>query len=929
MKIQGARGWSRILAIAASSRPASKNSPETAAFRRIRSRDIAVAVILGLVSLIIYNANLRSITAADTYAARYLPFSILKNQTLALDPILDIVAQGRKPPSTQGLSGTAHWIAKVRGDRYVSKYPVVVPVILSPFYLPATFYLSKAGPDPLLFDRVARIMEKVCASIIAAASVAILYLLLRRRTDERWAVLLSLLYAFGTTTWVISSQALWTHGLAQLLVVSTMFLLTGPSSTVRVLLAGLLCGLIAANRQPDAILAAGLGFYGLWWAGRLRPLFILSGMVPVALTVAYNLVLVGNLAGAYAILVQPDNFNDSVVGGIAGLLASPTRGLFVFSPFLLFIPVFVRRIASEPTGRWLTLAVSCAMVVQLVLYSMIDWRQGMSWGPRWLTDMLPMLIWMLPPIVKGLSRIGLCAFALASIAAISVQAIGAFWYTGVADIPIITAVGPDRMRPAWNIKNASFVAELGHPAVGADLTVHLRGNIDAVTLLNTGSSRQIEVAGWALTDSHSPSDVSLLIDGVPVAGTQDFLARPDVEQALGEKDPAGWRISVPIDTLSPGEHLVATLVRATKGGEPRLLKQTTFEVPTDTEPLQDVTGLPSAAKRARQMLERHQHSDGYWLTTFTSGTRYEEPQPELNTYLNAIMIDVAAPVADISGMSNMLASAGSYLTAQIEADGLVRYHGRPDAPTIGTLGCAITPDSDDTALAWRVAPAPRRSLLQPALSKMKQYRRPDGLYRTWLAPQDQYRCLNPGLDANPADLGIQMHVFLLLEEADKPAAQALCAALTKKTGDDDIWVYYADTPLMIILRQAELENAGCSLQIASEQLRTGIAGQDIWIQAARALNRVQAEPGSRETYERVSNVLETIAADNFSLMETTPPLLYHNDLTASVERFYWSQDFGYALWLRLYFENERMRSRLACGPDKMANQQDALDQTCD
>jgi hypothetical protein len=40
-----------------------------------------------------------------------------------------------------------------------------------------------------------------------------------------------------------------------------------------------------------------------------------------------------------------------------------------------------------------------------------------------------------------------------------------------------------------------------------------------------------------------------------------------------------------------------------------------------------------------------------------------------------------------------------------------------------------------------------------------------------------------------------------------------------------------------------------------------------------------------------------------------PPLLYHNDLTASVPRFYWSEEFGYALWLRLYFENERARSR--------------------
>jgi len=52
-------------------------------------------------------------------------------------------------------------------------------------------------------------------------------------------------------------------------------------------------------------------------------------------------------------------------------------------------------------------------------------------------------------------------------------------------------------------------------------------------------------------------------------------------------------------------------------------------------------------------------------------------------------------------------------------------------------------------------------------------------------------------------------------------------------------------------------------------------------------------------------VLGTISADDFALARRSPPLLYHNDLSASVSRFYWSEDFGLAVWLRLHFENER------------------------
>ena len=196
---------------------------------------------------------------------------------------------------------------------------------------------------------------------------------------------------------------------------------------------------------------------------------------------------------------------------------------------------------------------------------------------------------------------------------------------------------------------------------------------------------------------------------------------------------------------------------------------------------------------------------------------------------------------------------------------------------------------------------------------MTRFRRPDGLYRTWLAPRDKYQCLDPGHDPNPADAGIQMHVFLFLRQVDEPAADALCAALSRKAGDDDIWAYYAGAPIMITLRLADLKRAGCSPRFPQARLRTEIPGQALWAHAATELGQLEDHVGSSITYQQNRELLKDIAADDFSLLSRDPPLLYHNDQTASVKRFYWSQDFGLALWLRLYFENERMRARLACG----------------
>jgi hypothetical protein len=270
----------------------------------------------------------------------------------------------------------------------------------------------------------------------------------------------------------------------------------------------------------------------------------------------------------------------------------------------------------------------------------------------------------------------------------------------------------------------------------------------------------------------------------------------------------------------------------------------------------------------------------------------------MNTYLTALLIDLLDPLAGAAGLDGLgdsVRRARRHLTAQIEAGGLVRYHGRPDAPGIGTLGCAITPDADDTALVWRIAPDPDRRRLPAALATLDRYRTGEGLYRTWLAPRAAYQCLDPGSDPDPADLGIQMHVLLLLAQAQPPAGRALCAALRPVVDQDRVWVYYRKAPLVPILRLNDLRRAGCDLALPETRMRTEVPDQEIWVSVARQLGSA-ADDATRATAQAL---LRRLAQDDFALLRKNPPLLYHNDLTATVPRYYWSEDAGYALWLRL------------------------------
>jgi hypothetical protein len=322
-------------------------------------------------------------------------------------------------------------------------------------------------------------------------------------------------------------------------------------------------------------------------------------------------------------------------------------------------------------------------------------------------------------------------------------------------------------------------------------------------------------------------------------------------------------------------------------------------------PLAQDADLGAAARDAAGLLESHQQPAGFWLTAYTAAPRYANARQEMNTFLTAMMVDLLDPVAAAAGLGESVARARAHLGNQIEASGLVRYHGRPDGPTIPSLGCAITPDADDTALAWRLAGGARRELLPTALAVLAQYRTGEGLYRTWLAPRERYQCIDPGKDPNPTDAGIQMHVFLLLAQAEPPAARALCGALGRALGDERLWVYYQMAPLVPLLRQADLRQAGCTLRLPEGRLRTPVSGQETWLAAGRLLDRLRSADGPVPASTETLDLMRSLAQASFSTVRRNPPLLYHNDRTASAQRFYWSEDFGYALWLRLYVENAR------------------------
>jgi hypothetical protein len=419
----------------------------------LRSRpELVRALVLFLVAFAVYNANLRGIAMGESRATRFLPFALLRTGTLDLDSF---------EPHVTGLSPKSYWAREIDG-RLVSMYPVVTPLLVTPLYIPAAVYLERTG-----WQRVglaAEIMEKVAASFVAALSVGLMYLLLRRRAPLGNALLLTVAYAFGTNTWATSSQALWQHGPAQLLLIGALLAATGERTPGRLALCGLCCGLLAANRPPDALLALAVTAF-LWVEipeKRRLAAFLLPAAAAGVAVASYNVAVFGQPLGGYPLLMRPGFFQHSVLEGIAGLFVSPGKGLFVFSPFLLVLLArpFVR---GAPEDRRLTLCLAAGSAALVFLLARADWRGGYCYGPRFLTDLLPVFVWLLIPVVAWQGRPGRAwrpVFVAAVLVSMVPQAIGVFFYPfGRSDL-VLAGNAANNWRP----ENAQFLLELAQSA---------------------------------------------------------------------------------------------------------------------------------------------------------------------------------------------------------------------------------------------------------------------------------------------------------------------------------------------------------------------------------------------------------------------------------------------------------------------------------
>jgi hypothetical protein len=393
----------------------------------IAARDRWIAAAIVGVLLLVYNANGREIGSYDSQPTKFAARELLLRGTLTLSHVV-----GATPAYSERMA-----FVLARDGRYRSAYSPVPAIAAAAISYPLVRLHLLDLKSPLAPNRIA----VIGASVLTALAVGLLFLTARQRTPRRTAILLALGLGLGTGLWSAVSRTLWQHETAifGLAIAMAAFASTDARLNLRQAAWTGIGLALAGTARPQLAPMIAVILAGVWARAPGRAATAATAIVggTAAILMFMNWRWFGAPLGAVSALGNANDVIHSTRGwidwrfeGLAGLLVSPSRGLLVYSPIVAVAFAGFVDAARAPWGsplRWC----AAAAIAQFLLYGSYSvWWAGHTYGPRYLLDVLPILV---PLAAAAMARIHMRPIAVAAGTAalawsIALAGTGAFFY---------------------------------------------------------------------------------------------------------------------------------------------------------------------------------------------------------------------------------------------------------------------------------------------------------------------------------------------------------------------------------------------------------------------------------------------------------------------------------------------------------------------
>ena len=352
-----------------------------------------IALIIFLLAFLVFKSS-RMHPINDSKYSMMLSQCLIEHRSFQLDHY----AIPRLPALQRGdyvQNGDIYQIEQVGSHLYYF-FPPGSSILSTPFVLLAnTFGTSTVKPDNAFNLSGETKIESLLAAFLMAVLAAIFFYMARLLLPVRYSLLVTLGGALGTQIWSTASRAMFTDTWAVLLLTIVVFSLLAYEAKKTRLHPVLLASLLAWSYlvYPSyAVHVAAISIYLLFIFNRRQLIaYVLTGLGWAGGLVVYSWHNFGQLLPNY---FRPGRLLfGKFWTALPGNLISPSRGLLIFVPAIVFVAYLLIRFRRQLPHKRLVVLSLAAVISQLIVISGFDhWWGGHSYGPRLMTASVPWLV---------------------------------------------------------------------------------------------------------------------------------------------------------------------------------------------------------------------------------------------------------------------------------------------------------------------------------------------------------------------------------------------------------------------------------------------------------------------------------------------------------------------------------------------------------
>lgn len=374
-----------------------------------RQKTITAGVAAGIFIVVLFSHFVsRNITSGDSAYSIHTAMSIIKDGNIDLDEYEEVI---------KARTNQLYTVKQLNGHYYYA-YPVGAPVLS----IPIVFLVNEVLPPlldsfpsvekyvrnrvnlqsvPIDPESIHSLVEVFIASIWIALTAICLYFVALNFVGARIALLVVFIFAFCTGAWSSASRALWPHAPSMFMLALTLLIIIRSDKKPHLIWLSSIPLAFSYIIRPTNIISVIVFTVFVFFRYRKFFLRYFSGLViPLGMHFIFSYKTYGALISP-TYMSQGFTPGPNFAEGLFGVLISPSRGLFIFSPIFLFVflGVFLK-IKKNQFATYDNYLLAILFFHWLMIGIFPRWWAGWSFGPRYFSDVIPFLIYFLLPTLK-------------------------------------------------------------------------------------------------------------------------------------------------------------------------------------------------------------------------------------------------------------------------------------------------------------------------------------------------------------------------------------------------------------------------------------------------------------------------------------------------------------------------------------------------